>query len=171
MVASEGTPNITIRRAKPGDVEALQAIFNEIVKEGTTFLTVEPVSLQHIQQMWLSAQAEAYVAYDQESGEITGAYLLKANAPGRGGHIANATYMVKAGHRGRGVGRMLGEHSLIQARETGYLGMQFNSVVSTNTRSVRLWQHLGFSLIGTVPNGFQMPNGQYVDTYIMYRSL
>ncbi len=171
MVASEGTASITIRRVKPGDAEALQTTFNEIVKEGTAFLTEEPVSLQPIRQMWLSGQTEAYVAYDQESGEIIGAYLLKPNAPGRGAHIANATYMVKARHRGQGVGRLLGEHSLARAREAGYSGMQFNAVVSTNTGSVRLWQRLGFSLIGTVLNGFRMPSGEYVDTYIMYRSL
>jgi L-amino acid N-acyltransferase YncA len=171
MVAPEHSTRIAIRRVEPGDLEALQTIFNEIVKEGTAFLTTEAVSLQAIRHMWLSGQTEAYVAYDQVSGETIGAYLLKPNAHGRGAHIANATYMVKARHRGRDVGQRLGEHSLKRARETGYLAMQFNAVVSSNTRSVKLWQRLGFSIIGTVPNGFRMPSGEYVDTYIMYRRL
>jgi len=83
MIVSEDNTSITIRRVEPGDAETLQTIFNEIVKEGTTFLTTEAASLQRIRQMWLSRQTEAYVACDRESGEIIGAYLLKPNAHGR----------------------------------------------------------------------------------------
>lgn len=153
------------------DAEALQIILNEVIEDGTAFLAEEVKSLEETKQMWLAQHMEAYVACDTTTGEILGAYLLKSNAGGRGNHVANATYMVKRSHRGRGVGHLLGFHSLEQARRAGYRGMQFNAVVSINTASVTLWQRLGFTRIGTVPNGFRLQNGHYVDTYIMYRSL
>jgi len=174
MVEKAGLMNslaITVRRADMDDAEALQVILNEVIEEGTAFLAEQVKSLEETKQMWLAPPAETYVACDPASGGILGAYLLKPNAFGRGAHVANATYMVKRSHRGRGVGHLLGSHSLEQARRAGYRGMQFNAVVSVNTASVTLWQRLGFARIGTVPNGFRLRNGHYVDTYIMYRSL
>ena len=97
--------------------------------------------------------------------------MIKPNYHGRGSHVANATYMVKSEWRGRGIGRKLGEHSLAAARELGYLAMQFNAVVSSNEVAVKLWQRLGFSIIGTVPKGFQEARMGLVDLYIMHRFL
>jgi L-amino acid N-acyltransferase YncA len=162
---------ITVRRADIDDAEALQNILNEVIEEGIAFLAEEVKSLEETKEMWLAPHLETYVACDAATGEILGAYLLKANAVGRGNHVANATYMVKRNQQGRGVGHLLGSHSLEQARRVGYRGMQFNAVVSVNTAAVKLWQQLGFTRTGTVPNGFRMRNGQYVDLYIMYRSL
>jgi L-amino acid N-acyltransferase YncA len=162
---------ITVRRADTDDAEALQTILNEVIEEGAAFLSEEPKSLEETKQIWLMEPAEAYVACDLISDEILGAYMIKPNAHGRGTHIANATYMVKRNYRGQGLGYLLGCHSLEQARQVGYQAMQFNSVVSVNRAAVTLWQRLGFERIGTVPQGFRLRNGHYVDTYIMYRSL
>ena len=49
--------------------------------------------------------------------------------------------------------------------------MQFNFVISTNERAVRLWQSFGFETVGRLPNAFLHPTKGYVDAYIMYRSL
>jgi L-amino acid N-acyltransferase YncA len=165
------SPAITVRRAGVDDAEAIQVILNEVIEDGAAFLAEEAKNLAETKQMWLEAPAETYVACDSAGGEILGAYLLKPNFPGRGAHIANATYMVKRSQQGRGVGRLLGAHSLAQARRAGYQGMQFNAVVSTNTAAVTLWQQLGFVRIGTIPHGFRLRDGRYVDLYIMYRSL
>ena len=123
------------------------------------------------QKMWLLDPAASYVAYSSVTGELLGAYLLKPNYEGRGSHVANATYMVGRRQRGQGIGRLLGEHSIAQARQSGYRAMQFNAVVSANTAAVRLWEELGFARIGTVPQGFRLPDGSYSDLYIMYRTL
>ncbi len=164
-------PTIAVRRAVDADAGALQAILNEVIEEGTSFLAEEPMSLDQTKQMWLAPPVTSYVAYDPVGGEILGAYLLKPNFGGRGAHVANATYMVKRSRRGRRLGHLLGTHSLEQARHAGYRGMQFNAVVSVNTAAVTLWQQLGFERIGTVPEGFRLRSGEYVDLYIMYRAL
>jgi L-amino acid N-acyltransferase YncA len=128
-------------------------------------------NVEETKEMWLAPLAESYVACDEASGEIVGAYYFKPNFPGRGSHVANATYMVKRNQHGRGIGRLLGTHSLQQARQAGYRAMQFNAVVSVNRAAVALWERLGFQRIGTVPEGFRLPDGRYVDLYIMYQAL
>ena len=49
--------------------------------------------------------------------------------------------------------------------------MQFNFVVSTNDRAVRLWQHFDFEIVGRIPDAFLHPVHGYVDAYIMHRKL
>jgi L-amino acid N-acyltransferase YncA len=121
-------PGITVRRAGMADAERLQTILNEIIAEGTAFLGDAPGSLEQTRQVWLMAPASAYAACDDTTGEIVGAYMIKPNAYGRGSHVANATYMVARSQRGKGLGYLLGLHSLEQARRAGFRAMQFNSL-------------------------------------------
>jgi Acetyltransferase (GNAT) family len=72
---------------------------------------------------------------------------------------------------GRGVGRALARHVLAAAAEDGYRAMQFNAVVETNRSAVRLWESLGFRIIGTVPEAFALPVHGLVGLHIMYRPL
>jgi len=58
-----------------------------------------------------------------------------------------------------------------EARRLGFRAMQFNFVVSTNTAAIRLWEQLGFKIVGTLPGAFRHPGKGYVDVYVMYRSL
>jgi ribosomal protein S18 acetylase RimI-like enzyme len=62
-------------------------------------------------------------------------------------------------------------HSLDRARERGFRAMQFNFVVSTNERAVRLWQSFGFEIVGRLPGAFQHPTLGFVDSFVMYRHL
>lgn len=107
----------------------------------------------------------------EENGRVVGSYYLRANHFELGGHIANAGYMVSSHTRNKGVGRLLGEHSINRARECGFRGIQFNFVVATNTVAVKLWQSLGFSIIGTIPGGFHYRHQRYDDAYIMFKDL
>jgi ribosomal protein S18 acetylase RimI-like enzyme len=49
--------------------------------------------------------------------------------------------------------------------------MQYNFVVSTNERAVRLWQSLGFEIVGTLPGAFAHPTLGYVDALVMFKTL
>jgi ribosomal protein S18 acetylase RimI-like enzyme len=98
-------------------------------------------------------------------------YRIVTNQVGRGAHVANASYMVSPLAQGAGIGRLLGEHSLLQARAMGYLAMQFNYVVSTNTAAVKLWKQLGFTIVGTLPKAYRHPRLGFVDAYVMYQLL
>lgn len=61
------------------------------------------------------------------------------------------------------------EHSIEEARRAGHLAMQFNSVVSTNERAVRLWERMGFSVVGRVPRAFRHAELGLVDILILHR--
>ena len=98
-------------------------------------------------------------------------FVIRPNQPGPGSHVANASFAVRAGVRGLGLGRRMGEASLVLAAELGYSAMQFNIVVSTNVRALRLWRSLGFRVVGTVPDGFRLPDGTTVPHHVMYRAL
>ena len=65
----------------------------------------------------------------------------------------------------------MAEHCLREARRLGFRAIQFNYVISTNTAAIKLWQDLGFEIVGTLPHAFHHPQKGYVDAYVMYRSL
>ncbi|MEI4878363.1 GNAT family N-acetyltransferase, partial [Klebsiella pneumoniae] len=88
---------------------------------------------------------------------VLGTAKMGPNRPGPGAHVATASFMVTEEARGRGIGRALGEYVLAWARTQGYAAMQFNAVVESNAAAVRLWQSLGFRIIGTVPEAFAHP--------------
>ncbi len=94
---------------------------------------------------------------------VIGTAKMGPNRPGPGSHVATASFMVAAATRG--------EYALAWAREHGYAAMQFNAVVETNHAAVRLWQALGFQIIGTVPEAFEHPTLGRVSLHVMHRRL
>ena len=158
-----------IRRAADADWPAIWPIWHEVVAAGETYAWDPETDEAAAHALWmLPPPAETWVAVDEA---IVGTAQLRPNYPALGAHVANAGFMVASSAAGRGVGRALAEHVIVRATEIGYRSMQFNAVVSTNDRAVRLWKSLGFDVIGTVPEGFRHAKLGYVDLYIMYRRL
>ena len=160
---------IAIRQAERRDEDAIWRIFQAVVEPGDTYAFPADMSRHDALAMWMAPTMHTYVASEDDS--IVGTYIVKANQPGRGSHVANAAFMVAPSAQGRGVGRRMGEHCLSEARRLGFRAMQFNLVVSTNEPAVVLWKKLGFDIIGTVPSAFNHRNLGLVDAYVMYRSL
>jgi ribosomal protein S18 acetylase RimI-like enzyme len=160
--------DVVIRRASDADWPALWPIWQAIVSAQETFAFDPFTSSEQAQRMWLAdPPSETWLA--EAGGIVVGTYILHPNQKGPGSHVANAGYMVAPAARGQGLGRRLAEHSLARAREAGYLAMQFNSVVATNTAAIKLWQDLGFQIIGTVPQAFRHRTSGLVDVHVMYR--
>ena len=148
------------------------SIFSAHVDAGESYPFTAATSREAGYAYWLGPGVSTFVAISNaSSSRVLGMYRLLANQVGRGHHVANASYMVSPSAQGAGVGRMLGEHSLDEARRQGFLAMQFNHVVSTNTAAVRLWKKLGFSIVGTLPKAFRHKRLGYVDAYVMYQLL
>jgi GNAT superfamily N-acetyltransferase len=118
---------------------------------------------------WTAPDRRTFVA--EEADAIIGTYYLRANQLGGGSHVANCGYMTRADARHKGVARAMCEHSLDEARRSGFRAMQFNFVVATNERAVRLWQALQFKEVGRLPAAFRRPNGAYADALILFREL
>ena len=106
-----------------------------------------------------------------EGETIVGTYIIKENQIGLGSHVANGFYVIHPDHHGRGIGKMLGLHSLEYARSSGFKAMQFNIVVATNSPAVALWKKLGFRIVGTIPRAFRHSTLGFVDAHIMYQNL
>ncbi len=160
---------IDIREARPDDGEAIWRIFRRVIAPGDTYAFAPDMQRDAALAAWLPPGRRTYVAL--RGDHVVGTYILTPNQPSLGSHVANAAFMVDPQQQRRGVGRLMGEHALAEARRLGYRAMQFNFVVATNLGAVALWKDLGFDIIATLPGAFQHQRLGYVDAYIMHRSL
>jgi ribosomal protein S18 acetylase RimI-like enzyme len=158
-----------IRAVFDGDADAIWSIMEPIIRAGETYSLPRDMSKESALAYWFLPEREVFVV--EENGGIVGTYCLQANQKGGGAHVANCGYMTAVSATGRGVARAMCAHSLDRARERGFRAMQFNFVIGTNERAVRLWQSLGFEIAGRLPGAFCHPTLGYVDAYIMYRDL
>lgn len=158
-----------IRRAQASDSTAIVEIILPTIREGATYSLDPDMSEAEALAYWLGPDKETFVA--EEDGVILGTYFIRPNQAGGGRHVCNCGYMTRATATGRGVARSMCEHSLAYARSRGYRAMQFNFVISTNERAVRLWQSLGFEIVGRLPGAFRHPAQGDVDVFIMYQRL
>jgi len=158
-----------IRIARPEDATAIWSIIEPVVRAGETYTLDRDLSEKDALAYWLGPDKETFVT--EEDGTILGTYYMRTNQAGGGRHVCNCGFMTSANATGRGVARRMCEHALAHARSRGYRGMQFNFVVSTNERAVRLWQKLGFETIGRLPLAFHHPAHGYVDALVMFRPL
>src|SRR4030095_559799 len=142
-----------IRPAIEADRDVIWNIFREVVAAGDTYALDPNISREDALAYWFAPATYTYIA--EADGRINGTYILRSNQAGGGSHVANAGFMVAASARGQGIGRAMGEHCLSEARQLGFRAMQFNFVVSTNASAIRLWQELGFEIVGTLPGGFR----------------
>lgn len=162
--------HLTIRPATDEDWPAIHPFYSRIVEDGATYAFPEGQSLEEARPWWMEdPPGRTVVAVD--GGEIVGSAKMGPNRPGRGSHIATASFMVDPRRRTRGVGRALGEHMIAWARAAGYAGIQFNAVVETNAAAVHLWRSLGFDIIGTVPGAFDHAEHGRVGLHVMFLRL
>jgi ribosomal protein S18 acetylase RimI-like enzyme len=160
---------LTVRASRADDREALWAILEPVIRAGRTYTLPRQMSHDEALAFWTASGHEVFVA--EEDGRVIGTYFLRANQAGGGSHVANCGYITAVDAMGKGVARAMCGHSLERAKSRGFRAMQFNFVVSSNERAVRLWQSLGFEIVGRLREAFLEPSGDYVDAYVMYRIL
>lgn len=158
-----------IRPATVDDSAAIWSMIGPTIRAGETYALDPEMSEADALAYWLGPDRETFVA--EEDRTIIGTYYLRANQAGGGKHVCNSGYITSPAATGRGIARMMCEHSIHQARTRGFRAMQFNFVVSTNQRAIRLWQSLGFAEVGRLPQAFHHPAQGYVDALVMFRSL
>ena len=158
-----------IRKAISSDKPPVWRIIEAVIATGDTYVFDPGTPEDEMIAYWFSPEKHIYVA--DEDGEILGTYWLKANQPGLGSHVGNGAYMVSPNAKGKGIGRMMAEHSIGEARRLGFSAMQFNFVVKSNDVAVKLWQSVGFEIIGEIPEAFNHKQNGLTNAYIMYRKL
>ena len=150
------------------DRAAIWTALEPVLRAGETLALPRDWSRNSALAYWFSPGHEVFVAVD-DANTVVGTYYLRANQQGGGAHVANAAYVTMPKLGGRGVARMMCEHSIQRARQRGFRGMQFNFVVSTNAPAVHLWESMHFEIVGRLPQAFSHPQRGYVDVFVMYR--
>ncbi|MGY1712992.1 GNAT family N-acetyltransferase [Geodermatophilus nigrescens] len=159
-----------VREATDADWPLVFPFFRAVVDAGRTYAFPAGSSLDEARGWWMEAPpGRTVVAVEGDS--VVGSAKMGPNRPGRGSHVATASFLVDPAAQGRGIGRALGEHVVAWARDAGYRGIQFNAVVETNAPAVSLWRSLGFEVVGTVPGAFDHPEHGFVGLHVMYLDL
>ncbi|MBO5374441.1 MAG: GNAT family N-acetyltransferase [Clostridia bacterium] len=152
------------------DIEEVNAVWNKVVTDGRAFPQSEPFDIENGIKFFES-QTFTGVAYDTETNEIVGVYILHPNFVGRCSHICNTSYAVKDGKRGQGIGEKIVSHSLKKAKECGFKILQLNAVIASNAPALRLYKKLGLTPLGAIKDGFLNIDGEYEDIIPHYINL
>lgn len=144
-------------------------LLEPVIRAGETYALPPDLDRAEALRWWRSPPHQPFVAC--AGSDVIGTYYLQPNQRGPGDHIANCGYVSDPARAGRGVATAMCLDSLQRAASQGFRAMQFNLVVRTNERAVRLWEKLGFAIVGTIPEAFRHPTAGYVDAYVMYRSM
>ena len=161
--------DLTVRKATSLDRQGLWELIEPILRKGGTYVFSPEKTQSEMMDYWLNSDKQTYVLV--EEGRIMATFYLKPNQPDLGNHICNAGFMVSTAIWGKGIGRKLGIYALEEARRQGFRAMQFNFVIKTNERAIKLWESLGFQVIGEVPSAYRHPQLGDVPALIMYIQL
>ena len=161
---------IEIREYVESDWPELWPLLHATFASGDTYAFAPDSSEADIHKAWIDVPSATFVAREAD-GRLAGTYYIKPNQPGLGGHVCNCGYVVASWAKGQGIATAMCEHSQASAVAMGFRAMQFNSVVVTNERAVRLWQRLGFAVVGRLPGAFRHRQLGYVDALVMYKQL
>jgi ribosomal protein S18 acetylase RimI-like enzyme len=161
--------SLQIRPATPADDDAIWAILEPVIRCGEVYALPRDWTRERMLAEWYAEGYAVFVADD--AGEVVGTYHMHANQRGGGAHVANCGYATAAWATGRGIAAAMCAHSLDEARRMGFAAMQFNFVISTNTRAVALWQRMGFDILARLPGVFHHPAHGYVDAFVMFQNL
>lgn len=161
---------IIIRPYDKADCQPVMEIWNSVVREGIAFPQVEELTIEEA-DAFFSSQSYTGVAVDDKTNDVLGLYILHPNNVGRCGHICNTSYAVKEGMRGLHIGELLVKDSLQVGARLGFRILQFNAVVASNIHALHLYERIGFSQLGRIPQGFLMKDGHYEDIILHYIKL
>lgn len=158
-----------IRAATPADAAAIADILLPIIRAGETYALDRAMTAEQALAFWFAPGHAVFVA--EVEGQVLGTYFCRANKAGGGAHVANCGYATESAATGRGIARAMAQHSFDHARAAGFRAMQYNFVIATNDRAVRLWLSLGFEQVGRLPRAFDHPTLGEVDALVLYRRL
>lgn len=162
--------NVVIKQYDKKYIAEVISIWNDVVQDGIAFPQMDLLT-ESSGHSFFTQQSFTGIAFDEDSNEIVGLYILHPNNVGRCAHISNASYAVKKDMRGYRIGEKLVIHSMRKAKELAFKILQFNAVVKSNKYALKLYDKLGFIRLGTIPNGFLMKDGTYEDIIPFYYAL
>lgn len=155
------------RLATPSDQGAVWTLLEPVFRQGGTYVFATDTPKEVLLAYWMGTDKVTYLV--EREGLLVGTFYLKANQEGLGDHVCNAGFVVAQKAEGKGIGTWMGLRALQEAKDQGFLAMQFNFVIQTNERALRLWANLGFNVIGEIPEAYRHPQLGLVSALILYR--
>lgn len=142
---------ISLRDATPADLDAIFAIYDREVLEGTaTFETRVCTAEQRTQYLAAHRRPAHPLLVAEEEGRVVGYGALSAWSNRCAyARAAEVSVYVAPGQQGKGVGRTLVERLISEARSAG-LGVLLSRISSESLASLKLHQKLGFRHVGTL---------------------
>jgi GNAT superfamily N-acetyltransferase len=159
-----------IRQMVQSDWPDVWPIVEEVTAARETFPFDPSWTSEVARGVWMESPPRlAVVAL--EGDRVLGTAKMGPNKPGPGSHVATASFMTASTARRRGVARALCTFAIEWATREGYSAMQFNAVVESNVGAVALYEELGFSIVGTVPQAYEHARLGRVGLHVMHRFL
>jgi len=161
--------NMNIRKATTADFDQIWEITKQVIAECESLVFAPDSSKEKMLAFWCAAKKHVYVV--EINDKVVGTFFLCDNQPDMGSHVANGGYMTLPSAGGQGIGYKMGEYSIQEAKRLGYKSIQFNIVLKSNEHAVRLWEKLGFKIVGELPEVFDHPKRGLTNAFVMWRRL
>ncbi|HVV98790.1 MAG TPA: GNAT family N-acetyltransferase [Planctomycetaceae bacterium] len=139
-----------IRRALESDVPAIRDIYNEAILTTTATFDTEPKSLADRLE-WFRAHDDRHpvLVADCDGGVVGWSTLTPWSDRRAYDQTAETSFYVQSAFRGRGIGRLLKEATIAEARRLGYHTL-LARVAEGSEASLHLNESVGFALVGTM---------------------
>lgn len=151
--------NIIKRQCQKDDLKDVVSLFNEVIQTGLYLEQDSPMKEDEI-------ESSSYCGVMLDDHLLVGAYLINPLGTGHCKHIATCSYAVKEDYK-KELDSLI-KDSLEQAYKSGYTIMQLNTVTKTLKTVL---DTVGFKSLGMIRDGFKTEDGEYENTYVLYRPL
>lgn len=152
---------------------ALAAVLHDCVEGGASVSFMAPFSMEEARAYFASVEPEVdagsrvlLAAFDED--ELVGTVQLAAAWPPNQPHRADvAKLLVCRSARRRGVGRRLMERAEAEALAEGWTLLVLDTV--TGDPAERLYERMGWTKVGVIPNFALYPDGRPCDTTVFWK--
>ncbi len=157
---------VTIRRAQFADAAAIADVYNEAILTTTATFDTEPKTTEDRAEWLRSHDAKYPVLVAEADGQVVGWACLTrwSDRPAYDG-TAETSFYVHSTHRGQGIGRMLKEAIVEEARRIGYHTL-IARVAEGSQESLHLNERAGFVQVGVLKE-VGRKFGRWLDVYIL----
>ncbi|MFM8998790.1 MAG: N-acetyltransferase family protein [Actinomycetota bacterium] len=159
-----------VRAARPGDARGMRDLVSAVAREGRFIRRTEAEPLvvyrRRARRSWTDDGAEL-VAVDAD-GVLGGVRIVRELHPATR-HVASFGLLVRAEHRGRGIGRALLAEAIRWAEHVGVRKLEL-AVYPDNDAAIALYRACGFVEEGRLRGHSRRGDG-YADEIIMGRWL
>ena len=153
---------ITIRPAHTADAEQLRQPYVSVIAEQLDYILQNPNPTLAEEEAFIDSTFAAggvILVAENKQGQLLAMLTLNRQQHPQLKHRASFGLSVGREYRGRSLGRQLIEQALIWCQTNGVI--QLSLEVVQHNPAVRLYQRLGFEVVGTNPMGMSIDSRLY----------